>query len=123
MDELSDEDKLVVARARRIQLFLTQPFTVGEGFTGIPGEYVKIEDTVLWGDLDLYLRQPSYGIGYLLGKVQIEGLMSDRLMQIQGKFVLRDFFDQFVASGIIPISLICWSSTRSTASSGSSHLI
>ena len=46
IDELSDEDKVVVARARRIQLFLTQPFTVGEGFTGVPGEYVKIEDTV-----------------------------------------------------------------------------
>ena len=46
IDELSDEDKLVVGRARRLQLFLTQPFTVGEGFTGIPGEYVRIEDTV-----------------------------------------------------------------------------
>ena len=46
IDELSDEDKLVVARARRLQLFLTQPFTVGEGFTGIPGEYVRIDDTV-----------------------------------------------------------------------------
>ena len=46
IDELSDDDKIVVNRARRIQLFLTQPFTVGEGFTGIPGEYVKIEDSV-----------------------------------------------------------------------------
>ncbi len=46
IDELSDEDRLVVARARRIQLFLTQPFHVGEVFTGIPGEYVKVEDTV-----------------------------------------------------------------------------
>ena len=46
IDELSDEDRLVVGRARRIQLFLTQPFTVGEVFTGIPGEYVKVEDTV-----------------------------------------------------------------------------
>ncbi|MBT4139756.1 MAG: F0F1 ATP synthase subunit beta [Candidatus Latescibacteria bacterium] len=46
IDELSDEDRVVVARARRIQFFLTQPFTVGEVFTGIPGEYVKIEDTV-----------------------------------------------------------------------------
>jgi F-type H+-transporting ATPase subunit beta len=46
VDELSDEDKVIVQRARKIQLFLTQPFTVGEGFTGIPGEYVKIEDTV-----------------------------------------------------------------------------
>ncbi|MFT5369086.1 MAG: F-type H+-transporting ATPase subunit beta [Candidatus Latescibacterota bacterium] len=46
IDELSDEDRVVVGRARRIQFFLTQPFTVGEVFTGIPGEYVKIEDTV-----------------------------------------------------------------------------
>ena len=46
IDELSDEDRLVVARARRIQFFLPQPFTVGEAFTGIAGEYVKIEDTV-----------------------------------------------------------------------------
>ncbi|MCC7263875.1 MAG: F0F1 ATP synthase subunit beta [Candidatus Latescibacteria bacterium] len=46
IDELSDEDKIVVARARRIQLFLTQPFHVGEGFTGIPGEFVKVEDSV-----------------------------------------------------------------------------
>ena len=46
IDELSDEDRLVVARARRIQLFLTQPFTVGEVFTGVPGEYVNTEDTV-----------------------------------------------------------------------------
>jgi len=46
IDELSDEDRVVVARARRIQFFLTQPFHVGEVFTGIPGEYVKIEDTV-----------------------------------------------------------------------------
>ena len=46
IDELSDEDKIVVARARRIQLFLTQPFHVGEGFTGVPGEFVKVEDSV-----------------------------------------------------------------------------
>ena len=46
LDELSDEDKLVVARARRIQRFLTQPFFVAEVFTGLPGKYVKIEDTV-----------------------------------------------------------------------------
>ena len=46
IDELSDEDRIVVARARRIQLFLTQPFTVGEVYTGIPGEYVSVDDTV-----------------------------------------------------------------------------
>ncbi len=46
IDELSDEDKLTVSRARKIQRFLTQPMFVAEMFTGIPGKYVKIEDTV-----------------------------------------------------------------------------
>ena len=46
MDELSDEDKKTVARARRIQKFLSQPFFVAEQFTGAPGIYVKLEDTV-----------------------------------------------------------------------------
>ncbi|MBQ4077173.1 MAG: F0F1 ATP synthase subunit beta, partial [Mailhella sp.] len=46
MDELSDEDKLTVARARRIQRFLSQPFHVAEVFTGLPGVYVKLEDTI-----------------------------------------------------------------------------
>lgn len=46
MDELSDEDKLVVHRARRIQRFLSQPFHVAEVFTGHPGQYVTLEDTI-----------------------------------------------------------------------------
>jgi F-type H+-transporting ATPase subunit beta len=46
MDELSDEDKQTVARARKIQKFLSQPFFVAEQFTGIPGKYVKLEDTI-----------------------------------------------------------------------------
>jgi len=46
IDELSDDDKLTVARARKIQRFLTQPFFVAEAFTGTPGRYVKLEDTV-----------------------------------------------------------------------------
>ena len=46
IDELSDEDKLIVARARKIQLFLSQPFFVAEQFTGIPGKYVPLKDTI-----------------------------------------------------------------------------
>ncbi len=46
IDELSDEDKVTVGRARRIQQFLSQPFHVAESFTGSPGKYVKVEDTV-----------------------------------------------------------------------------
>jgi F-type H+-transporting ATPase subunit beta len=46
MEELSDEDKQTVARARRIQRFLTQPFHVAEVFLDVPGQYVKLEDTI-----------------------------------------------------------------------------
>ncbi|NMB82565.1 MAG: F0F1 ATP synthase subunit beta [Ignavibacteria bacterium] len=46
MDELSDDDKIIVRRARRIQRFLSQPFHVAEQFTGFPGKYVKLEDTI-----------------------------------------------------------------------------
>ncbi|MFC1483574.1 F0F1 ATP synthase subunit beta [Candidatus Neomarinimicrobiota bacterium] len=60
MDELSDEDKLVVHRARRLQRFLSQPFFVAEAFTNTEGRYVKLEDTIagfeaiLRGDMDEY---------------------------------------------------------------------
>jgi F-type H+-transporting ATPase subunit beta len=46
MDELSDEDKLTVARARKIQRFLSQPFSVAEQFTGMPGKYVPLKETI-----------------------------------------------------------------------------
>jgi F-type H+-transporting ATPase subunit beta len=71
MEELSEEDKLVVARARKIQKFLSQPFFVAEVFTGTPGKYVKVEDTVagfkeiLDGRLDDYPEQAFYMVGGL----------------------------------------------------------
>ena len=46
MDELSDEDKTTVARARKLERFFSQPFHVAEQFTGMKGKYVKVEDTV-----------------------------------------------------------------------------
>ena len=58
MDELSAEDKRTVSRARRIQRFLSQPFHVAENFTGIPGKYVPLKETIkgfqaiLGGDVD-----------------------------------------------------------------------
>ena len=60
MDELSEEDKMVVARARKVQRFLSQPFHVAEQFTGLPGVFVSIEDTIkgfnmiMDGDMDAY---------------------------------------------------------------------
>jgi F-type H+-transporting ATPase subunit beta len=69
MDELSEEDKLVVSRARKIQRFLSQPFFVAEQFTGLPGKYVDIKDTVkgfreiLDGKHDALPEQAFYMVG------------------------------------------------------------
>lgn len=69
MDELSDEDKLVVNRARRVQRFLSQPFAVAEQFTGVPGVMVSIEDTIkgfnaiLNGEVDDLPEQAFLNVG------------------------------------------------------------
>ncbi len=69
MDELSEEDKLTVGRARRIERFLSQPFAVAEQFTGIPGKYVKVAETiesferVLSGEFDHLPEQAFFMVG------------------------------------------------------------
>ncbi|WP_204153266.1 F0F1 ATP synthase subunit beta [Leptolyngbya sp. CCY15150] len=69
LDELSEEDRLIVARARKIERFLSQPFFVAEVFTGSPGKYVKLEDTIkgfnmiLGGELDDLPEQAFYLVG------------------------------------------------------------
>ena len=69
MDELSDEDKLIVQRARKVERFLSQPFFVAEQFTGTPGKYVKLEDTIrsfaeiLEGKHDELPEQAFYLVG------------------------------------------------------------
>ncbi len=69
MDELSEDDKLIVARARRVQRFLSQPFFVASQFTGLEGKYVKLEDTVgsfervVAGEFDQLPEQAFYMVG------------------------------------------------------------
>jgi F-type H+-transporting ATPase subunit beta len=69
MDELSEEDKLIVARARKIQRFLSQPFFVAEVFTGSPGKYVSLKDTIsgfkgiVDGEYDSIPEQAFYMVG------------------------------------------------------------
>ncbi|BDA75216.1 ATP synthase subunit beta [Dulcicalothrix desertica PCC 7102] len=69
LDELSEDDRLTVARARKIERFLSQPFFVAEVFTGSPGKYVKLEDTIkgfkqiLAGELDDLPEQAFYLVG------------------------------------------------------------
>ncbi|MCC6211990.1 MAG: F0F1 ATP synthase subunit beta [Burkholderiales bacterium] len=69
MDELSPEDKLAVSRARKIQRFLSQPFTVAQNFTGTPGKYVSLKDTIkgfkmiVGGECDALPEQAFYMVG------------------------------------------------------------
>jgi F-type H+-transporting ATPase subunit beta len=71
MEELSEQDKLTVMRARKIQRFLSQPFFVAEQFTGMEGRYVKLEDTIagfraiLQGDMDSYPEAAFFNVGNL----------------------------------------------------------
>jgi F-type H+/Na+-transporting ATPase subunit beta len=69
LDELSEDDRLTVSRARKIERFLSQPFFVAEVFTGSPGKYVKLADTIkgfqmiLSGELDELPEQAFYLVG------------------------------------------------------------
>ena len=71
MDELIDEDKQTVYRARKIQKFLSQPFHVAENFTGVPGVYVPVAETVkgfraiLSGEMDDVPEQAFFNVGTL----------------------------------------------------------
>jgi F-type H+/Na+-transporting ATPase subunit beta len=82
IDELSDEDKLVVTRARKIQRFLSQPNFVAEQFTGTPGEYVKLEDTIkgfqeiLEGKHDDLPEQAFYMVGTIESAVEKGGKLA-----------------------------------------------
>ena len=76
MDELSEEDKLVVARARKVERFLSQPFHVAEVFTGSPGVFVELEDTIkgfkglVAGEYDHLPEQAFYMVGTIEAAVE-----------------------------------------------------
>ncbi|MBF2097533.1 MAG: F0F1 ATP synthase subunit beta [Gloeomargaritaceae cyanobacterium C42_A2020_066] len=86
LDELSEDDRLTVARARKIERFLSQPFFVAEVFTGSPGKYVKLEDTIkgfkmiLDGELDSLPEQAFY----LVGSIE-EAVAKAEKMRAEGK--------------------------------------
>ncbi|MEE8164987.1 MAG: F0F1 ATP synthase subunit beta [Myxococcota bacterium] len=82
MDELSEDDKMTVARARKIQRFLSQPFHVAEQFTGTPGVYVRLEDTIrgfreiLDGKHDALPEQAFYMVGGIEGAIEKAGTLA-----------------------------------------------
>jgi uncharacterized protein (DUF885 family) len=108
---------LLVNRAARAIADLkmhSNEFTFEEAFQYLVDAtpyWMEEDDLAAWFDLELYLRQPGYGMGYLLGKIQLEQLISDRANQLGDKFNLRQFHDEFLAAGMIPITLIRWEMT------------
>ena len=83
MEELSEEDKVTVYRARKIQRFLSQPFHVAETFTGVPGKYVSIKDTIqgfqaiLNGEMDSYPEGAFFNVGTIEEAVEKAKKMSE----------------------------------------------
>lgn len=84
---------------------------VNFGVEGTPRGWMLKEGNTIWADEDLYLQQPGYGTSYVVGKVHLEKLIAD-YSRIKGeKFNLKEFFDEFNACGMIPLSLIRWEMT------------
>ena len=74
-------------------------------------KWMEPGDAVAQFDIELYLRQPGYGIGYYMGKVELEKLLAEVAMQEGDGFDIQSFHDRFRAAGSIPISLIRWEMT------------
>ena len=113
MDELSDEDRLTVNRARRVQRFLSQPFAVAEQFTGVPGVMVSIEDTIkgfkmiLDGEVDYLPEQAFLNVGTIedaieKGKKLLEKRMDTKELHLTVVSPERTVYDGKVLSVTLP---------------------
>jgi hypothetical protein len=79
------------------------------GWLGMDGKLVRFEQ-------HLYLQQPGYGPSYLVGKIEIEKALAERKLQLGDKFHMRQFMDAFMASGLVPASLLRWELTGQRSS-------
>jgi hypothetical protein len=86
-------------------------FTIQDAAQYMIDRTPMMDDNVARVDAEIYLREPAYGISYQMGKIQIEQLLADRALQLGDRFSLKEFHDQFLAAGMIPISLIRWEMT------------
>jgi uncharacterized protein (DUF885 family) len=76
-----------------------------------PRGWLRLDGATVRSEQHLYLQQPSYGTSYLVGKMQIEGLLAARRRQLGDKFTLKAFMDEFDGAGLIPASLLEWELT------------
>jgi len=90
-------------------------FTLMDGFRFnvemTPYGWLPEDSRTMWHDIELYMRKPGYGTGYLIGSVQLRQLIADRGAQLGRRFNLRRFMDRFLAAGMIPIALTRWEMT------------
>jgi uncharacterized protein (DUF885 family) len=71
-----------------------------------------LDENVARVDAEIYLRRPpGYGLGYTIGMLQMQNLLADRRIQLGDEFVLKDFHDQLMAAGRLPLSVIRWEMT------------
>ena len=73
-----------------------------------PRGWLRLDGRTVRGEQHLYLQQPAYGTSYVIGKIEVERLMSDRANALGDKFSIRDFMDAFDAVGLIPVTLVRW---------------
>jgi hypothetical protein len=76
-----------------------------------PRGWLRMDGALVRGEQHLYLQQPGYGTSYLIGKIEIEKLLSDRRREQGDAFSLKRFMDEFNAAGLIPASLLRWELT------------
>ena len=86
-------------------------FTLQQAIDHMVREVPLMEPDLARYDLAIYLRRPTYGMNYIMGKLQLESLLNERVRQLGDKFDLGKFHDEFLAAGPIPISLIRWEMT------------
>jgi uncharacterized protein (DUF885 family) len=97
----------LMMHANRFTIQQAVDFAVGE----TPRGWLRPDGMTVWGEQHLYLQQPAYGTSYLIGKAQIERLLSDEAQRLGSAFSLRKFMDDFLAAGMIPMSLVRWQIT------------
>jgi uncharacterized protein (DUF885 family) len=103
-----------IARAVRNKaevMMHTNQWTVAQAVDYMVKSVPYMNEDVARVDCEIYLREPTYGQNYQMGKLQIEQLLAERALLLGDKFHLAKFHDDFLASGLIPISLIRWEMT------------
>ena len=103
------------ARSASDLLLHSNALSLMEGFQynieKTPYGWLPEDSATMWHDIELYMRQPTYGVGYLIGSVQLQKLIADRGIQLGEQFQLKAFVDEFLEAGMVPLALIRWEMT------------